>query len=50
MQGWIERDVVQAGVDVPKRQAGQRQEFTSTRGLLDIEIDSARAEPTAVSR
>ena len=41
MQYGVERDVVAAGVEVTKRQPGQRLEAARACGLLDIEFDSA---------
>jgi len=38
---WVERDSVAAGVEVTKRQTGQRQEAARTCGLLDVESRSA---------
>jgi len=38
---WVERDSVAAGVEVTKRQMGQRQEAARTCGLLDVESHAA---------
>jgi len=41
VQCGVERDSVAAGVEVTKRQTGQRQEAARTCGLLDVESRSA---------
>ena len=43
MQCGVERDIVAAGVEVTKRQTGQRQEAVRTCGLFDVEFHSSEA-------
>jgi hypothetical protein len=44
VQYGIERDVVLAGIDVAKRQPGQRSELSGACGLIDVESDCLRID------